>query len=73
MGLYRPQEGHVLYNNIDVTQADLEELRSQIGLVTQDTQLFAGSIRDNLKFVNQNASDEQLWDLFGAHQPRTEE
>ncbi len=60
VGLYRPQTGGVLYNNIDVNEADLEELRGQIGLVTQDTQLFAGSIRDNLKFVNPNAADEQV-------------
>lgn len=60
VGLYRPQEGAVLYNDVNINDADLEELRSQIGLVTQDTQLFAGSIRDNLKFVNQQATDEQL-------------
>jgi len=61
VGLYRPKQGKVLYNNIDMTEADLEEFRSQVGLVTQDTQLFAGSIRDNLKFVNPKATDEQLW------------
>lgn len=60
VGLYRPHTGRVLYNNIDVTEADLEEVRSQIGLVTQDTQLFAGSIRDNIKFANPEASDEQI-------------
>src|SRR6185369_9063967 len=64
VGLYRPQEGRVLYNNISLTQADLEGLRSQIGLVTQDTQLFAGTIRDNLKFVNPEAKDEELWDAL---------
>lgn len=61
VGLYRPQSGEVMYNNVNVVDADLDSLRSQIGLVTQDTQLFAGSIRDNLKFVNQEATDEQLW------------
>lgn len=64
VGLYRPQGGKVLYNNVDMTEADLEELRSQIGLVTQDTQLFAGSIRDNLKFVNPGAGDGQLSDAL---------
>ncbi len=64
VGLYRPQTGKVLYNNVDITAADLEEFRSQIGLVTQDTQLFAGSIRDNLKFVNADATDDQLWDAL---------
>ncbi|MDE2311830.1 MAG: ABC transporter ATP-binding protein, partial [Patescibacteria group bacterium] len=64
VGLYRPAQGQVLFNNIDMTTADLEEIRSQIGLVTQDTQLFAGSIRDNLKFVNPDATDDRLWDAL---------
>lgn len=60
VGLYRPQRGEVSYNGINLNQADLESLRSQIGLVTQDTQVFAGSVRENLKFVNPNATDEEL-------------
>ncbi len=60
VGLYRPQSGNVSYNNINLNDVDLESLREQIGFVTQDTQVFAGSIRENLKFVNQNATDEQL-------------
>jgi len=64
VGLYHTKSGQILYNNLDVTAVDLEELRSQIGLVTQDTQLFAGSIRDNLKFVNQNSSDRQLLEVL---------
>ncbi|MBI5529998.1 MAG: ABC transporter ATP-binding protein [Candidatus Doudnabacteria bacterium] len=61
VGLYRPAEGAISYNDIDLTSADLESLRGQIGLVTQDTQLFAGTIRDNLKFANAEASDEELF------------
>lgn len=64
VGLYHPQQGRVLYNNVNITDADLEGVRSQIGLVTQDTQLFAGSIRDNLKFASPEATDEQLWDAL---------
>lgn len=64
VGLYSPQSGRVLYNQVDVAKANLEELRSQIGLVTQDTQLFAGSIRDNLKFVNPEATDQQLLEVL---------
>jgi ATP-binding cassette subfamily B protein len=60
VGLYRPAEGKVLYNNVDMHEANLEEIRGQIGLVTQDTQLFAGTIRDNLKFANPEAGDEQI-------------
>src|SRR3954469_23670898 len=40
VGLYRPQEGKILYNGIDETSIDFEDLRNQIGFVTQDTQLF---------------------------------
>jgi ATP-binding cassette subfamily B protein len=40
---------------------DLDDLRERIGLVTQDTQLFSGSIRENLLFVNPSASDEIAW------------
>jgi ATP-binding cassette subfamily B protein len=50
----------VLYNNISSRDIDLNELRSQIGFVTQDTQLFAGTMRENLLFVNPNATDEEL-------------
>lgn len=60
VGLYRPQEGKILYNGMDETEIDFEDLRKQIGFVTQDTQLFSGTIRENLLFVNPNASEEQL-------------
>jgi ATP-binding cassette, subfamily B, bacterial len=59
VGLYQPLSGKVLYNQTDSEHTDLDALRSQIGLVTQDTQLFAGTIRENLLFVNPNATDEQ--------------
>ena len=42
----------------------LEELRAQIGFVTQDTQLFAGTIKENLLFVNPEASEEDLLDAL---------
>lgn len=58
VGLYRPTEGRLAVNGIDSREIDLDELRSRIGLVTQDTQLFAGTIRDNLLFVNPSATDE---------------
>src|SRR6478735_7302924 len=60
VGLYHTQDGHVLYNSIDSTQILFDELRGQIGFVTQDTQLFAGTIRENLLFVYPNATDEDL-------------
>ncbi len=60
VGLYQPESGHIRYNGIDGTEISLDELRSQIGFVTQDTQLFAGTIKENLLFVNPTATDEQI-------------
>ena len=59
VGLYRPQEGAILFNDIPSTEIDFDDLRSRIGFVTQATQLFSGTIRENLLFVNPNASDEE--------------
>ena len=59
VGLYRPQQGTILYNQIDGNELNFDELRNQIGFVTQDTQLFAGSIRENLSFVAPDASDQK--------------
>lgn len=59
VGLYHPGAGNVLYNNVPGREIDLDELRAKIGFVTQDTQLFAGTIRENLLFVRPDATDEQ--------------
>ena len=59
VGLYLPKEGEILYNGVAGTEVDLDRLRERIGLVTQDTQLFSGTIRENLKFVNPHATDEE--------------
>jgi len=59
VGLYAPRSGEILYNGIPSTRVDLDLLREKIGFVTQDTQLFSGSIRENLLFVNPNATDEE--------------
>lgn len=58
VGLYQPMEGKVLYNQISGKEIDLNLLREKIGFVTQDTQLFSGTIRENLLFVKPGASDE---------------
>jgi ATP-binding cassette subfamily B protein len=60
VGLYRPHEGRIVYNGLDETSIDFEDLRRQIGFVTQDTQLFAGTIKENLLFVNPTATDEDV-------------
>jgi ATP-binding cassette subfamily B protein len=64
VGLYQPQEGDILYNGISSADIDFDELRGQIGFVTQDTQLFAGTIKENLLFVNPSATDDDLWDVL---------
>lgn len=64
LGLYKPNEGEVLYNNIESTKINLTELRMQLGLVSQDSQLFSGTIRDNLLFVKPDATDEELMQVL---------
>ena len=64
VGLYRPQEGNIFYNGMDENSIDFNDLRSQIGFVTQDTQLFSGTIRENLMFVNPEATEEDLTDAL---------
>lgn len=64
VGLYEPTEGTVSYNGIPYNEIDKEELRRQIGFVTQDTQLFSGTIRENLLFVNPLADDEACLDAL---------
>jgi ATP-binding cassette subfamily B protein len=64
VGLYRPQQGKILYNGIDETSINFEDLRNQIGFVTQDTQLFSGTIRENLTFVNPNATQDELIEVL---------
>lgn len=60
VGLYKPVEGEILFNDIPATLIRYNEMRKQIGFVTQDTQLFAGTIRQNLLFVQPNATDDQM-------------
>jgi len=59
VGLYQPVIGEVLYNGISSREIDLDQLREKIGFVTQDTQLFSGTIRENLQFVRPGATDEE--------------
>jgi ATP-binding cassette subfamily B protein len=64
VGLYPPQSGRVLYNNISSGDIDVDELRERIGFVTQDTQLFSGTIRENLLFVNPSATDDECMEML---------
>jgi ATP-binding cassette subfamily B protein len=64
VGLYQPLAGRILYNGIAGNAIDLDGLRARIGFVTQDTQLFSGTIRENLLFVNPHASDAECLDVL---------
>ena len=64
VGLYRPRSGDILYNGHPSAEVDLDQLREQIGFVTQDTQLFSGTIRENLLFVNPKATDAECLDVL---------
>jgi len=64
VGLYQPRSGRLLYNGIAGNEIDLDSLRARIGFVTQDTQLFSGTIRENLLFVNPAASDAECLDVL---------
>ena len=59
VGLYRPGEGEIRYNGIPSERIDLDLFRERIGFVTQDAQLFSGTIRENLLFVRPEATDDQ--------------
>jgi ATP-binding cassette subfamily B protein len=64
VGLYQPLHGNILYNDVPSNEIDLDQLREKIGFVTQDTQLFSGTIRENLQFVRPDATDEECMDVL---------
>jgi ATP-binding cassette subfamily B protein len=64
VGLYPPAAGRILYNGVASTEIDLDALRERIGFVTQDTQLFSGTIRENLLFVNPSATDAECLEVM---------
>ena len=64
VGLYRPISGNILYNGINGSAIDFDLFREKIGFVTQDTQLFSGSIRENLLFVSPLSSDKDCLNVL---------
>ena len=68
--LYDTSTGQVLIDGVDVAQMDVHTLRSQIGIVPQKAVLFSGTIRDNLLWGNENATDDQLWEALSVAQAR---
>jgi ATP-binding cassette, subfamily B, bacterial len=59
LGLYQTSEGKIKYNDVAIQDYDIRQLRNKLGYVTQDTQLFSGTIKENLLFVNPQATDEE--------------
>jgi len=64
LGLYKPDTGEVLYNNIKSNDINLSELRMQLGLVSQDSQLFSGTIKENLLFIKPTATDDEILEVL---------
>jgi len=58
---YDPDRGRILLDGIDLRDADPADVRQRIAMVPQDTVIFAASARDNLRYGNWDASEEQLW------------
>jgi ATP-binding cassette subfamily B protein len=64
VGLYRPQAGHIYYNGTAEDEVAIEEVRERTGFVTQDAQLFSGTIRENLRFVRPDATDAECLEVL---------
>jgi ATP-binding cassette subfamily B protein len=64
VGLYKPASGDIYFNGLSASVIRYNELRRQIGFVTQDTQLFAGTIKENLLFVKPEATDEEMMEAL---------
>ena len=58
--LYNINSGEILIDNINIENIDIELLREEVGMVLQKNTLFSGTIRENLKWGNKNATDEEL-------------
>jgi ATP-binding cassette, subfamily B, bacterial len=64
VGLYTPKSGKIFYNNYSGDEINFDLLREKIGFVTQDTQLFSGTIKENLLFVRPDATDEDCLEVL---------
>lgn len=60
VGLYTPVSGDIFFDNVPVKDIRYNRVRRQIGFVTQDTQLFAGTVRQNLQFIKPAATEEEM-------------
>lgn len=62
--------GRVLVDGVDVRDYDTKALRSKIGVVSQKKALFAGTVRDNIRFGKQDATDEEIWQALETAQAK---
>ena len=68
--LYKAGSGQVLIDGVNVDEMDPKLLRSQIGIVPQKAVLFRGTIRDNLRWGREDATDDELWQALEVAQAR---
>jgi ATP-binding cassette subfamily B protein len=61
VGLYTPFSGNIYFDDVSVKDIRYNKIRRQIGFVTQDTQLFAGTVRQNLQFIKPAATEEEMF------------
>ncbi len=64
VGLYTPTKGTIYYDDIAARDIRYNQMRRQLGFVTQDTQLFSGTIRENMQFVKPDATDEEIYEAL---------
>ena len=68
LGLYQLDSGRIFFNGIDSREVNYDMLRARVGFVPQSIELFAGTIRDNLRFVRREATDEECIESLRAAQ-----
>ena len=64
VGLYTPVSGDIFFDGVSVKDIRYNRVRRQIGFVTQETQLFAGTVRQNLLFIKPSATEEEMLDVL---------
>ena len=64
VGLYTPTQGTIYYDDVPARDIRYNQMRRQLGFVTQDTQLFSGTIRENMQFVKPEATDEEIYEAL---------
>lgn len=64
VGLYPPSKGSIYFDDVPAREIRYNQLRRQLGFVTQETQLFSGTIRENLQFVRQEATDDEIMEAL---------